>query len=277
MQKMNRRLICSALLVLTVTIGTASSGRAQLLIESLQASNYNASTGTWTDTSASADNATATGTKPTLVTNATPNGSAAVDFTGTLQSLQLGTTIGAQDVTIFAFILPSATQSGGGDRGAIISGGGGGFEYGISNFTKNGSSKQNALKTSTADLGSSSTNVSTSAFSLVDISESLTLGGTYRLNGVDDGSVAASGAGAPFLTNIGSQDNGSEFFSGEIADIEVYSGTMTDAQRAAVEATLTAEYVTPLTATVPEPSTWVMMLAGFATLVVVRFKRFLKA
>jgi hypothetical protein len=275
MKKTNRRLICSVLLVVTATIGTASSGRAQVLIESLQASNYNASTGVWTDTSASADNATATGTKPTLATNATPNGSAAVDFTGTLQTLQLGTTIGAQDVTIFAFVLPSANQSGGGDRGAIISGGGGGFEYGITDFDKYGNSKQNALKTSTADLGSSSTSVSTSAFSLIDISESLTAGGSYRLNGVDDGSVAASGAGAPFLTNIGSQDNGSEFFSGEIADIEVYSGTMTDTQRAGIEATLTAEYVTPIAA--PEPNTWAMIVGGLALLFIVQRKRFSKA
>jgi hypothetical protein len=275
MKKMNRRLICSALLVVSATIGTASSGRAQVLIESLQASNYNASTGVWTDTSASADNATATGTKPTLVTNATPNGSSAVDFTGTLQTLQLGTTIGAQDVTIFAFVLPSANQSGGGDRGAIISGGGGGFEYGITDFNKYGNSKQNALKTSTADLGSSSTSVPTTTFSLIDISESLTLGGSYRLNVVDDGSVAASGAGAPFLTNIGSQDNGSEFFSGEIADIEVYSGTMTDVQRAAVESTLTAEYVTTIAA--PEPNTWAMILGGLALLFIVQRKRFSKA
>ncbi len=271
---MNRfNLKVTGLLALIISVGTATSGHAQTLLLSLQASNYDGA-GTWTDSSGNGDDALAGGTKPTLVTNATPNGSSAVDFTGTLQSLQLITAISAQDVTIFAYILPSAVQSGGGDRGAIISGGGGGFEYGITNFTKYGNSKQDALRTSESDLGASSTNVSTSAFSLIDVSESLTLGGTYRLNGVDDGSLAASASGAPFLTNIGSQDNGSEFFSGEIADIEVFSGTMTDAQRATEEALLTAEYVTPLTPT-PEPSTWALLLGGLGSLVLLgRFRKF---
>jgi hypothetical protein len=84
MKKMNRRLICSALLVLTATIGTATSGRAQILLEQLQSSNYNANTGVWTATVGSDASGTGNGgvAIPTLAAGATPNGSPAVAFNG---------------------------------------------------------------------------------------------------------------------------------------------------------------------------------------------------
>jgi hypothetical protein len=257
----------TGLLALIMSVGAATSGHAQTLLLSLQSSDYNATTGVWSDSSGNGDDAFAGGAFPTLVANSTPNGSSAVDFTGTLQSLQLLNPIAAQDVTIFAYILPSANQSASGDRGAIISGGGGGFEYGITDFAKYGNSEQDALRTSEEDLGASTSSVSTSAYSVVDVSESLTLGGTYRLNGVDDGSLLASAAGTTkFLTTIGSQDTGSEFFSGDIAAIEVYSGTMTDAQRAVIEGDLIATYAT----STPEPSTWALLLGGLGLLALLR-------
>jgi hypothetical protein len=253
--------ILSALALASFALAT--SAHAQTLILNLQSTNYNPTTGVWTDASASLDNATALGTAPSLVADSTPNGSSTVDFTGTLQSLTLGTPIAAGDYTIFAYILPSANQSAGGDRGAIISGGDNAFEYGIENATKYPTTGaiQNALRTSESYLGGSSTPLSTTAYSVVDVSEGVSTGGSFRLNGVDDGTLGSSGITAP-LTNIGSQDSGSEFFSGDIAAIEVYSGTMTDAQRGAVEQSLIDTYATAA----PEPSTWAMLFGGFALL-----------
>jgi hypothetical protein len=87
MKTMNRRLTGVALLALAITLGTASLGRAQVLLEQLQASNYNASSGLWTATvgsNATADTSGGGGeTIATLVTGATPNGSSAVGFSGT--------------------------------------------------------------------------------------------------------------------------------------------------------------------------------------------------
>ncbi len=72
-------------------------------------------------------------------------------------------------------------------------------------------------------------------------------GTAFRLNGAADGSssTAANFGGLP-ITTIGSQfrtDSG-ESFIGDIADIEIYSGTLSSTQIQAEEAVLTAEYTT---------------------------------
>ncbi len=112
----------------SITLPVLPSG----LMVNYESANYDASTGVWTDTSGNANNASvanaysqlpSNGT-PTLVTNATPNGSSAVQFTfsatapGTLgQSLGLTTPLSSSTgFTIFAYILPSsamATANGG--------------------------------------------------------------------------------------------------------------------------------------------------------------------
>jgi hypothetical protein len=84
MKKMNRtNLKVTGLLALIISVGTATSGHAQL-VEQLKASNYNATTGVWSDSSGNGNDAmasTAGGEAlATLVTGATPNGSSCLAF-----------------------------------------------------------------------------------------------------------------------------------------------------------------------------------------------------
>jgi hypothetical protein len=120
-----------------------------------------------------------------------------------------------------------------------------------------------------SDLGSGSGTVTPGSFSLLDVTVPTSGSGAYRLNGSSDGTVSGSGFGNTVQT-IGSNQNGlgGELFSGDIAEIDIYSGILTSTQITAEEAVLTAEYITP--ASVPEPSTWAMLLVGLGTLAVVR-------
>jgi hypothetical protein len=271
MKIMNHRLICS-LLVLTVTIGTASSGRAQVLLEQLQSSKYNASTGVWTATVGS--DASGTGNSgvaiPTLAAGATPNGSAAVAFDGS-QELTFVTPVAAEtSYTVLAFVLPTN----GSHYGAIISGGDGSLEY----RTDSGNT-QSVLESQQAGLGTSSgTTLSNSSWDNINVTVGPS-GGAFRLNGTADGTFStAANFGSLPITTVGSQqrpDSG-ERFIGDIAEIQIYSGTLSTAQIQGVESAFNASYVTAPVG-VPEPSTWAMVLGGMTLLIVVQRNRFLKS
>jgi hypothetical protein len=234
-------------------------------LESLQASNYNATTGVWTATVGSnASGAGNGGTAiPTLAAGATPNGSAAVAFTGS-QELTFVTPVPTEtSYTVFAFVLPTD----GSHYGAIISGQDGSLEY----RTDSGNT-QSVLEAEQVGLGTSSgATLSNSSWDSINVTVGSS-GGAFQLNGAADGTFSSS---ANFhslpITTVGSQprlDSG-ERFIGEIADIEIYSGIMSSMQIATEEAALTAEYITP-PVSAPEPGTWAMLLVGLGTLAVVR-------
>ncbi len=103
MKKMNHtKLKVTGPLALIISVGTATSGHAQTLLESLQASNYNASTGVWTATVGSNADGTGNGgiATPTLATGATANGSSAVAFNGS-ERLTFDTPVSAKPRTRF--------------------------------------------------------------------------------------------------------------------------------------------------------------------------------
>jgi hypothetical protein len=261
MKKMNRRLICSALLVLIATIGTASSGHAQILLEQLQASNYDASTGVWTATVGS--NASGAGNGG--------NGSAAVAFNGS-QELTFVTPVPTEtSYTIFAYVLPTNSSH----YGAIVSGDDGSLEY----RTDSGNT-QTVNEAEQSNVGTSSgATLSNSSFNLIDVTTGAS-GGDFRLNGADDGTFStAANFHSLTITTVGSQprlDSG-ERFIGDIAEIQIYSGTLTPTQIQGVEAAFDASYINAPVEVVPEPSTWAMLLSGMALLVIVQRKRFSKA
>jgi hypothetical protein len=273
MKKMNRRLICSALLVLIATIGTASSGHAQILLEQLQASNYDASTGVWTATVGS--NASGAGNggiaTPTLAAGATANGSSAVAFNGS-QELTFDTPVPTEiSYTIFAYVLPTNSSH----YGAIVSGDDGSLEY----RTDSGNT-QTVNEAEQSNVGTSSgATLSNSSFNLIDVTTGAS-GGDFRLNGADDGTFStAANFHSLTITTVGSQprlDSG-ERFIGDIAEIQIYSGTLTPTQIQGVEAAFDASYINAPVEVVPEPSTWAMLLSGMALLVIVQRKRFSKA
>jgi hypothetical protein len=282
MKKMNlTRLKLTGLLALIISIGTTTSGHAQTLLLSLQASHYNATTGVWTDSSGNADNATAITTTgfgaPGLVTGATPNGSSAVSFgndaSGLPSGFTLATGVPAGAYTAFVVTEPSGSGSffGGGGPGDNTNGS---FQYRI--YPSGGNAgKQDVVQQSQADPGTGSAVVSQTGFSILDVTAGSSAGVAYRLNGASDGTGSAVTFTNPII-DIGTNGERTvdEFFNGEIADIEIYSGILTSAQITAEEAALTAEYVTPAAAT-PEPSTWALLLGGIGSLIVLsRFRKF---
>lgn len=264
----------SLILAAGLAFASVSTTHAQTLLLSLQSQNYNATTGVWTDSSGSGNNATSGTNKPTLTTNATPNGSSAVTFTtntylGLLNAITAGNSSG---YTAFVYCEPTTSTPNGftnGSGGTMFGGGGGSFQYRIQSV----SNLQDIVQAQQVDLGHGNTAASTTAFTLLDTTTSSS-GGTFRLNGNADGT--SSGAnftnGIQFIGTNNTNGN-DEFFNGSIADIEIYSGVMTDAQRATVEGQIRARYVNA----VPEPGTWAMALAGFGMLLGVQRFRARKA
>ena len=172
---------------------------------------------------------------------------------------------GGSIFTIFVFAEPTVYT-----YGAFISGGDNSLEYRI-----NSNGTQTVNRTSEAGDGTSSTALTLGAYNNINVQETIGSGsGSFRINGVDDGATSGDGSISGSMGFIGTQDNGTEPFEGNIAEIEVYSGAMTDTQRAAVEANFTAEYVT---AAVPEPSTWAMAFFGVGALLGIQRLRMRKA
>ena len=242
------------------------------LLVNFESANYDATTGVWTDTSGNSNNASvanaatynqlgSNGT-PTLVANATPNGSSAVQFTtsatspGTLgQSLGLTSALSSSTgFTIFAYILPSTAMAT--TNGGFVGGQSGSLEYRLANGYH-----QDLLLEDTADLGMSSTALSTTAWNSINVTASGAggSGGYFRFNGNADGTTSAPSAAFQPIEVIGDGNvNGSEYFAGEIAGLQIYSGELTSAQRQTVETYFTDTYVN----SIPEPAALALMAAG---------------
>ncbi len=241
-----------------ILAGGISAG-AQTLALQLKASNY--SGGVWTDSSGNSDTATYSGgSTPTLVANATPNGSSAVNLTGS-GSLLLNSSISPiSGYTVFAFC---EVATDGATRNALTGGSSPtALEYDVYN------GNQDYLTEYTADVAHGNATLSTTSFSLIDLAVNSS-GSSFRLNGASDG----TGAGATFgsaITRIGNNEGGGDGFVGNIAEIDVYTGVLSSSQISTVEAGLTAAYVTA----VPEPTTLALVAGGFGLILTVRrFRR----
>jgi hypothetical protein len=221
----------AAVALLFTVLAAGPLAQAQTLVLQLKAANYNPATGLWTASVGA--NAQATGTFPTLSNGVSPNGSPAVVFSGS-NPMQLATAIPiTSGYTVFAYIEPA---SGAGPY-ALLGGAAGSFEYRIYN------SKQDALRQSQADLGSETTALATTAFSLIDATVSGS-GGAFRLNETNDGSTSGT-TFTSTINAIGSRaSGGGENFSGSICEIDIYNGVLNSAQISTVEAALTASYIT---------------------------------
>jgi hypothetical protein len=238
-----------------LAVASGLSAAAQTLELQLQAGNYDATRGVWYDSSINNNNATYSGTAmPTLVSGATPNGSSVVRFANN-GVLSLAAPINAGgSYTAFAYIKPTD----GGDYALFGGTAWDAFEW------RTYQGHQQPMEEWVTTLGNGSGTLSYSGFNLIDCTVSSS-GGVMNLNGAADGTTTAPPGNLlqPIVfigNNMGA--TGGEAFSGDIAEIDIYGGVMTSAQINAVEAQLTAEYVTA----VPEPTTWAMMAGALGML-----------
>ena len=245
--------IALALAATAATLGCLPTASASLLVD-YKAANYNPTTGIWLDSSGNGDNAavaTTFSSKPTMTANATPNGSSAVTFNGSTGFVMTRKIASSSGYTAFAFLEPATTS---GDQG-IVGGDSGNFYYRLAN------GQQAALVDQARDLANGSAVLPTSSFSNINVASDGTndsTGTTFRFNGAADGSAGASDTFANGVYTVGyGIDTGfgtggagaKEFFTGQIAEIQVYSGVLTTAQRQAVEQSFINAYVTPEPAT----------------------------
>jgi hypothetical protein len=255
MKKLHIAIPCAAIAGLIMVGGLSAS--AQTLALQLQATNYNPSTGVWTDSSGNNDTATYSGSlTPILVSGVTPTGSSAVSLSGNGSFLLASSIAPLSGYTVFAYIKPTTGVA----RNALTGGSAAtALEYDV--YQHN----QDFLTEYTLDIGHGTAFVPTTSFSMVNLAVNSS-GGAFRIDGAADGTTAGTTFGQP-ITRIGNNEGGGDGFVGYIAELDIYSGVLTAGQISTVEAGLISKFGA---VTIPEPTTWAMMVGGFGMLFAVR-------
>ncbi len=269
--KWNLHILVGATIATVGLSSWAAASASPVLLADYKAAGYNAVTGVWSDSSGNGNTATVgTGvTAPTLMADATPNGSSAVNFGASSEWLSIANGLAqGSGYTVLAFAEPTAT----GSNYALVGGPPGAMEYRIQ--TAGGNNFQVLLNTDTTAFGSSNTAVPTNAFSMVGVSTDNLGAATFYLNGSADGTTTGNSAFTSPINLIGASDTGSgaspnEFFVGNIAELQIYSGVLTSTQVQSVDQAFINSYVTP----VPEPATLGLLAVGGLGLLLVSRRR----
>lgn len=255
---------------LLVAVGVAASQVRAALVLDLKSADYNATTGTWTDSSGNGDDATqvTAANRPTLVAGGAPNTTSPVVRFASGQYLTLNTGISSTAYTVLAFVRPGDATN---NPKTMISGDAGSLQYRIGGDSANGD-KQELIRRSQANLGIGTGVLSTSAFSNINLAVDGT-GGTFRLNGAADGTTGGLVTTAA-ATIIGSAGNGAnapnEGYVGDIAELQVYNTVLTTAQIQTIEANYNTTYA-------PEPASLTLCAIGGMVLLGRRRRRPLPA
>ena len=189
--------------------------------------------GSWTDDSGSGNTLTQANAanKPTYKATAGPGGRPCVRFDGGDYLFKATTTITPSPITIFAVLKPSD-----GSPRTICSGDTNSAQY------RTNSLKQDLLKAGVADIGSSTTSLSTVAFQQINMTWNGTTV-TYRLSGANDGSATNAQTLTGNIRAVGvSIGVISELFLGDICMVRIYTSVLTGAQIATVEAEILARW-----------------------------------
>jgi hypothetical protein len=228
---------CRIFLLAIVYLAATVSVQAALQLK-LEAANYDAGTGTWTDSSGNNNHATQAtpASRPSLVAGQTANGSPVVRFDGANDHLDLTSVIptsGAAGYTIFVYIRPNV-----GFTNTVVSGTLGSLQY------RAPGNKQQFVKTFVVNLGSGTGTLSATNFNSIN-GRVNNAGGAFRLNGVADGTPSGNSF-SPGISAIGRNDQSdTELLSGDIAEIRIYDEQLLPAAIEAVEAELVVSHGFP--------------------------------
>jgi hypothetical protein len=195
----------------------------------LKAANYDPVAAVWSDSSGNGNDAMGLVSPPSLTPGQTPNGSAVVTFDGT-NFLSLTPGISSAGFTCFAYVRPMP-----GDSRTIVGGGTGAFQYRVGG--DGFGDKQEVLQRNLVRLGESTTDVSTSNFSIISIAYGAS---AFRLAEADDGTPRGVFSAPTNL--IGAASGPNEFYRGDIAEIRIYNQVLSEADRATIEEQIRKTY-----------------------------------
>jgi hypothetical protein len=174
----------------------------------------------WPDESGNVNNATApaSGNRATYRTADGPGGRPCVRFNA-IAFYNLASSIANGPYTLMALIKPIS-----GAPRTIFGGTSGSFQWRINPL------KSNAVKEAVLDLGSSTTNLSTSAFQQVSITSNAAGVGNFRLGSVADGSYSSATTFTQGLSHLGTEGSGLERFNGDMCAAMAWTSVLSLAQ-----------------------------------------------
>lgn len=196
--------------------------------------------GTLTDQSGSSNNSTQSNAtlKGTFVTGAI-NSLPAYSFDGSDDRYSLASAIADQDWTVYIVLKPAGSSV------RTVFGGTNASSH-ASQLRLNTAHKWEWVDSATSVIATSTTALSTSAFSYVTVTRSASLNGKFRLNGVDDGNTGTHANLANGMAQFGASGVGlpgtSEFFSGLIAEFVRFNTKHGSTDIASMESYFTTKY-----------------------------------